>query len=136
MRVADGDRTDTAQRANRPDQVVIYIGDHVPEHVSRRISDQQGALADRGWRVGTDPCDSGPFLFDPATVTSGAQLGQRAPLLPVPVDVLTLVLADRAVVAGGAVLDAAGPADGEITAHAPALSQTSFCRRRMRWSLS
>ena len=118
VRVADGDRAHAAELGYRGDQVVVDVGDHVPEDVSRRGAHQQRALPDRGRRLGADANHAGTFGLDLALVASVAELGQARPLLPIPAHVLALVFADRAVLARGRVLDAAGAADRQIGLHA------------------
>jgi len=117
VRVTDRDRADPAERPQSGDDVVVDVGDHVPEHVSAGRGDQERALADRGRRDRADAGDAGTFRLDPARVPGRAQLGQGRPLLAVPADVLALVLADRAARAGLPVLDSAGTADRHVGAH-------------------
>jgi hypothetical protein len=103
--------------ANLFGQVVVEVGDHVPEHVAARRGDEEGPLADGGGRVRADAGDAGTFGGELALVPGGAQFSQRRPLLAGPADVLPVVGADRAVLARSAVLNPAGLADGHVCFH-------------------
>src|SRR3954470_9753125 len=81
----------------------------VPEDVPVAVRDEPGALADGELRLRPDP-DERALVAD-HVVMSRAQGPHRRPLLAVDRDVLTGVLADRAVVARVAVLHAARHTD-------------------------
>ena len=105
-------------------EIVDEVCDHVPEHVAARRADQQRPLADSCGGLRADPDDTGAFFLDPAPVPGCLEFRQRSPLLAVPADVLALVQADRAILAGSRVLHPAGPADRQVIAHGPTYTRS------------
>ena len=103
-----------AMRLDLRHEVVVEVGDAVPQDVAGFSLHQERPLPDGEAGVGADADDLRPFFADPALVSGGAQLIQRRPLLPAPSDVLALVFADRALAPGRAVLDAAGSTDRQV----------------------
>ena len=81
---------------------VVEQRDRVPEHVAVGGADEQGALTDPDGRGDADPEQAGLLLAQVGRVVAGEVRGGRA-ALPVPADVLALVVADRAVRGGSAV---------------------------------
>src|SRR5215469_2839547 len=124
--MADRDRGDPAEPSDALDQFVVEVGDHVPQHVAGRRPDEERTLADRGRRLGADADDSLALVPDLAPVPGGPKLSQTRPALAAPPDVLAIVEADRAVIAGTGVLNAAGRADRQVGIHDSRLSKPTI----------
>lgn len=96
VRVGHTDRVDTAQGGDSPLRVVVEQRDAVPQHIAVRCTDEKRALADRDRRAHTD-ADEVRFLLPQFVGVVAGQFAHRGPALSPRADVLTLVLADRAV---------------------------------------
>src|SRR2546421_395133 len=75
--------------------VAVDQADAVPQHVAVGRGNQQRARPDAERWLRADP-DQPEVVADVVTVSLRSHLLQRRPLLPLPADVLALVLADRA----------------------------------------
>src|SRR5262249_25631511 len=111
VRMTDGDRIDPAERLYVGDEVIVDVSDHVPQHVSRTCTNEQGAWADRGGRFRANAGNPRALILDAALMAGLGKCRERGPLLPAPADVLSLIKADRAILARFAILNPAGQAD-------------------------
>ena len=114
VRVRDRDLGNPAQFLHPRDRRVVDQPDAIPQNVPPRRLDQERALADAELRLGVDRVEPGLFLLDDVLVRRPEVL-ERRPLLAVGIDVLPLVLADRAMRRGPRRLGELRPAgDAEI----------------------
>ena len=93
--VRDRDRLDPAKLLHRPYRFVVEQRNTVPQHVAGGRLHQQRALGDRKARLRTDADQSWRFQLDRGVMIA-AQVIECRPLLPGKVDVLSFILADRA----------------------------------------
>jgi hypothetical protein len=135
MRVRDRDRANAAELSDLLDGRVIDDGYAIPQKVALRRANQQRALADGERRVRPD-ADQAEVVADLVLVLF-AKFIKGGPSLARPSDVLSLVLADWAVlgwVRGGRELDSTGGADVaerpvDIKLSAPETTSRRVCTR-------
>ena len=94
MRMRDGDRLQAAERTDVVDGLPGHQRDAVPHHAAIGRGHQQRALPDRKIRLDGDAGNA--EIIAPDEFVTFRHLFARKPRLAVPVDILTLVLADRA----------------------------------------
>jgi len=95
VRVRDRDRGEPAELLDARADLVVEQRDAVPEDVPARSLDEERALADREARRRAD-ADQARLLLPDVRAMVAPKVIERRPPLPVPADVLALVLADRA----------------------------------------
>src|SRR6185312_17119169 len=98
VRMGDRDGQNAAQGLDGVDAPVIHQRYAVPQDVAARGPDVEGALAQSELGVGAEADQLRPFDIQLILVAGRLHFLQRGPALPLPRDVLPLVLADGAAV--------------------------------------
>jgi asparaginyl-tRNA synthetase len=94
VRVRNGDSANAAERVDALNGSIVEQRHAIPQNISARRLDEKGTLPDRERRLRPDAEKIRSFSLDPIRVI-GSQLLERGPLLPVPVHVLPLIVANR-----------------------------------------
>ena len=127
VRMRNRDSRNASESLNGRNAAIIGQAQAIPEHVALAGAEVKRALADGELRLGHQADQLGSFDIQPISMTA-LQIFQSGPFLPLPADVLPLVLADGTTRWGQqrlGVLDSASGAD-EVGHSTPSLPRLRF----------
>ena len=99
MRVRDCDLGNSAQLGDAGDRRIVHERHAIPQDIPFVRANQKSTLANPKPWLGVDRVEIGFFLLDGILVRR-AEIHKRRPLLAIGIDVLSLVLANRAMRGG------------------------------------